>query len=184
MLNRLCLEEDVPLVNIVRKPEQEELLRAAGAEHVCNSASPSFMNDLTQAINATSATLAFDAIGGGKLASQILTCMEAAASATESGYSRYGSTAHKQLYIYGGLDRSPTILTRNFGMAWGTVDGFSPPSCNESAPTTPIASGGGSRPTSRPPLPATTPTACRSPAPSNSTPSPPTPNKPQARSIS
>jgi NADPH:quinone reductase-like Zn-dependent oxidoreductase len=119
MLNRLCLEEDVPLVNIVRKPEQEELLRAAGAEHVCNSASPSFMNDLTQAIKATSATLAFDAIGGGKLASQILTCMEAAASATESGYSRYGSTAHKQLYIYGGLDRGPTILTRNFGMAWG-----------------------------------------------------------------
>lgn len=119
MLNRLCLEGDIPLVNIVRKSEQEALLRAAGATHVCNSASPSFMNDLTQAIKTTSATLAFDAIGGGKLASQILTCMEAAASATEGGYSRYGSTAHKQLYIYGGLDRGPTILTRNFGMAWG-----------------------------------------------------------------
>jgi NADPH:quinone reductase len=119
MLNRLCLEEVVPLVNIVRKSEQQELLRAAGAKHVCNSASPSFMNDLTQAIKATSATLAFDAIGGGKLASQILTCMEAAASAAEGGYSRYGSTAHKQLYIYGGLDRGPTILTRDFGMAWG-----------------------------------------------------------------
>jgi NADPH2:quinone reductase len=119
MLNRLCLEEQVPLVNIVRKTEQENLLRAAGAANVCNSTSPTFMSDLTDALTSTSATLAFDAIGGGKLASQILTCMEAAAGAASPGYSRYGSSTHKQVYIYGGLDRGPTLLTRNFGMAWG-----------------------------------------------------------------
>jgi NADPH:quinone reductase-like Zn-dependent oxidoreductase len=119
MLNRLCLAEGVPLVNIVRKAEQEELLRTAGAAYVCNSSSPDFMSELTEALVATSATLAFDAIGGGKLAGQILTCMEAAASASATEYSRYGSTRHKQVYIYGGLDRNPTELNRSFGMAWG-----------------------------------------------------------------
>jgi NADPH:quinone reductase len=119
MLNRLCIEEQVPLVNIVRRREHEELLRSAGASYVCNSTSPAFMDELTAAVTATSATLAFDAIGGGKLASQILTCMEVAASATAGSYSRYGSTVHKQVYIYGSLDRGPTELTRNYGLAWG-----------------------------------------------------------------
>jgi NADPH2:quinone reductase len=119
MLNRLCIEEGVPLVNIVRKEEQEEILRSGGATYVCNSSSPTFMADLTQALVATSATLAFDAIGGGKLAGQILACMESAATATAAEYSRYGSTTHKQVYIYGGLDRGPTEFNRNFGMAWG-----------------------------------------------------------------
>jgi NADPH:quinone reductase-like Zn-dependent oxidoreductase len=119
MLNRLCIEEQIPLVNIVRKPEQEELLRSAGASHVCNSSSPDFMANLTDALKQTGATLAFDAVGGGRLASQILTCMEAAASATAPSYSRYGSSVHKQVYIYGSLDRGPTELARSFGMAWG-----------------------------------------------------------------
>ena len=119
MLTKLCLEQDVPLVNIVRKPEQEQILHALGAVHVLNSTSPSFLADLTDALTQTSATLAFDAIGGGKLTSQILTGMEAAATAKAGGYSRYGSGTHKQVYIYGGLDPSPTILDRNFGMAWG-----------------------------------------------------------------
>jgi NADPH2:quinone reductase len=119
MLNRLCQEEQVPLVNIVRRPGQEELLRAAGAAFVCDSSKPQFMDELTAAVTATGATLAFDATGGGRLASQILTCMEASATASADGYSRYGSAVHKQVYIYGGLDRSPTMLTRNFGMAWG-----------------------------------------------------------------
>jgi NADPH2:quinone reductase len=118
MLNRLCISEQVPLVSVVRRPEQEDLLRSAGASHVCNSAAPSFMADLTAAVKETGATLGFDATGGGKLTSQILTCMEAAASAGAS-FSRYGSAVHKQVYIYGGLDRGPTELTRNFGMAWG-----------------------------------------------------------------
>jgi NADPH2:quinone reductase len=118
MLNRVCIEDKVPLVNIVRKPEQEKILRELGAVHVLNSTSPSFMEDLTKALIATGATIAFDAIGGGKLASQILTCMEAAANATAKEYSRYGSTVHKQVYMYGMLDRGPTELVRNYGMAW------------------------------------------------------------------
>jgi NADPH:quinone reductase len=119
MLVKVCLKDGIPLVNIVRKPDQEELLRSLGAAYVCNSASPSFAGDLVEALKATSATLAFDATGGGTLASQILNGMEEAANATAAAYSRYGSTVHKQVYIYGGLDTSPTILTRNFGMAWG-----------------------------------------------------------------
>jgi NADPH:quinone reductase len=119
MLVKLCIADGVPLVNIVRKPDQEELLRSLGAVHVCNSFSPSFSTDLVEALTATSATIAFDATGGGTLASQILNGMEQAASATASEYSRYGSAVHKQVYIYGGLDTGPTTLTRNFGMAWG-----------------------------------------------------------------
>jgi len=109
----------LPLVNVVRKTDQEELLRSLGAVHVCNSTSPSFATDLTEALKATSATLAFDATGGGTLASQILNGMEQAANSTAVEYSRYGSTVHKQVYIYGALDTGPTILNRNFGMAWG-----------------------------------------------------------------
>ncbi len=119
MLNRICLADGVPLVNIVRRPEQAAILTDQGAVHVCDSSSPTFLDDLTAALVATGATIAFDAIGGGPLAGQILGCMEAAANATATEYSRYGSTTHKQVYIYGGLDRGPTELTRNFGMAWG-----------------------------------------------------------------
>ncbi|HEX9811475.1 MAG TPA: zinc-binding dehydrogenase [Burkholderiales bacterium] len=118
MLNRICLKDGVNLVNIVRKPEQEALVRKLGAKYVCNSSLPTFMRDLTAALSETGATIAFDAIGGGKLASQILSCMEAAAVAKMKEYSRYGSTTFKQVYIYGGLDRGPTELTRNFGMVW------------------------------------------------------------------
>jgi NADPH:quinone reductase-like Zn-dependent oxidoreductase len=119
MLVKLCQQDGIPLVNIVRKPEQEELLRSLGATHVLNSASPSFAMDLVEALKATSATLAFDATGGGTLASQILNAMEKSANATAAEYSRYGSNVHKQVYIYGALDTSPTVLTRSFGMAWG-----------------------------------------------------------------
>jgi NADPH2:quinone reductase len=119
MLVKLCNEEGIGLVNIVRKPEQVALLNSIGAKHVCNTSVPTFMDDLTNALVATGATIAFDAIGGGKQAGQILTCMERAASRTATEYSRYGSTTHKQVYIYGGLDRGPTELTRSFGMAWG-----------------------------------------------------------------
>lgn len=119
MLVKACLADGVPLVNIVRKAEQEEILRGLGAVHICNSTSPSFEADLVEALKVTSATLAFDATGGGTLASQILNGMEQAASATAAQYSRYGSSVHKQVYIYGSLDTSPTVLTRNFGMAWG-----------------------------------------------------------------
>jgi NADPH2:quinone reductase len=119
MLNRVCIADGIPLVNIVRRKEQADLLRAQGAQLVCDSTSPAFMEDLTRAVQATGATLAFDAIGGGRLASQILTCMEAAAVAKMSEYSRYGSATYKQVYIYGVLDRGPTELGRDFGMMWG-----------------------------------------------------------------
>jgi len=119
MLVKLCTKDEVPLVNIVRKPDQEDLLRSLGAVHVCNSASPTFSSDLVESLKATSATIAFDATGGGTLASQILSGMEQAANATAAEYSRYGSSVHKQVYIYGGLDTGPTTLTRDFGMAWG-----------------------------------------------------------------
>jgi NADPH:quinone reductase-like Zn-dependent oxidoreductase len=120
MLVKLCLADGIPLVNIVRKPDQEELLRSFGAVHVCNSGSPSFAADLLEALTATSATLAFDATGGGPLAGRILSGMEQAANATAAEYSRYGSTVHKQVYLYGRLDTSPTTLdTGSIGMAWG-----------------------------------------------------------------
>lgn len=119
MLNRVCLQDQIGLVNVVRSEQQEQLLRGQGAQHVCNSSAPTFMHDLTEGIAATGATLAFDAIGGGPLAGQILGCMEAALMRSSGEYQRYGSTTHKQVYIYGMLDPGPTQLKRNFGAAWG-----------------------------------------------------------------
>ena len=119
MLNRVCLKDGIALVNIVRKPEQEALLRAEGAKHVCVTASTTFTADLTEALVASGATIGFDAIGGGKLAGQILGAMEAAVNRTAKEYSRYGSNVHKQVYLYGALDMGPTELVRNFGMTWG-----------------------------------------------------------------
>ena len=119
MLNRICLADSVGLVNIVRSEAQATLLRDAGAVHVCDSSTPDFAAALTNAVAATGATIAFDAIGGGDLVNQILTAIEAAANRKAGGYSRYGSSVHKQAYIYGSLDVRPTMIDRNFGLAWG-----------------------------------------------------------------
>jgi NADPH2:quinone reductase len=119
MLQRLCAHDKVPLVNVVRKEAQAHTLKALGALYVCNSSSSTFVEELTAACVATGATLAFDALGGGKIAGQILTAMEAAIVTSAKVYSRYGSTTHKQVYMYGSLDTAPTELTRSFGMAWG-----------------------------------------------------------------
>ena len=119
MLNKICLKDGIGLVNIVRNSQQAEILHKIGAKHVVDSTSPTFMHDLTNSLVETGATLAFDAIGGGKLAGQILTGMEAAANRNAKVYSRYGSSVHKQVYIYGGLDTGPTELNRTFGMSWG-----------------------------------------------------------------
>jgi NADPH2:quinone reductase len=119
MLNRICIKDKIALVNIVRGDAQADLLKSIGAAHVCNSSSPTFVKDLIAALTATGATLAFDAIGGGKLAGTILMCMEAAILAKATQYSRYGSPTHKQVYVYGGLGAGPIELSRNFGMAWG-----------------------------------------------------------------
>lgn len=119
MLNRIGLKDGIALVNIVRSKEQADILRKIGAKYIVDSTSPDFMDDLTGALAETGATLAFDAIGGGRLAGQILTCMEAAINRTAKAYSRYGSNVHKQVYIYGSLDPRPVELNRAFGMAWG-----------------------------------------------------------------
>ncbi len=123
MLNKICIKDGVPLVNIVRSEEQERILRDIGAKYVVNSTSPNFMNDLVGALKETDATLAFDAIGGGKLAGQILTAMEIAQNSKPGAYSRYGSAVHKQVYIYGRLDIRPTEIGSGVGMAWG-ASGF------------------------------------------------------------
>lgn len=128
MLNKVCQAEDIALVNIVRSEAQAGILRDIGAKYICNSTSPTFMADLIAALVETGATLAFDAIGGGTLAGQILTAMEVAANKTATTYSRYGSSVHKQVYIYGMLDSGPTVLNRAFGMAWG-VGGWLLPPC-------------------------------------------------------
>ena len=119
MLIKICLSEDIPLVNIVRKEEHVDMLKSLGANFVCNSSLDSFMDDLVGALLQSGSTLGFDATGGGKLSSQILTAMEVAANKTATEYSRYGSDKFKQVYIYGGLDRNPTTLTRSFGFSWG-----------------------------------------------------------------
>jgi NADPH:quinone reductase-like Zn-dependent oxidoreductase len=119
MLLRACLAEEIALVNIVRSPAQVSMLRELGATHVLDSTSASFARDLTDAVAETGATLAFDAIGGGTLAATILASMEEAAARKATGYQRYGSSIHKQVYIYGGLDTGPTEIPRHFGMAWG-----------------------------------------------------------------
>jgi NADPH2:quinone reductase len=122
MLVKICKDDGIPLVNIVRKSEQVELLKNLGAEYVINTSDESFMGDLVNALVATGATLGFDATGGGnngELPGQILSAMEIAANKTAKEYSRYGSDTYKQVYIYGGLDQSPTVLKRAYGMSWG-----------------------------------------------------------------
>ena len=119
MLQKLCIEDGIALVNIVRSQQQADILRGIGATYVCDSSLPTFGDDLVEAVAATGATLAFDAIGGGRLAGQILTAMEVAANRKSTGYNRYGSTVHKQVYIYGSLDPGPTEFTRAFGTSWG-----------------------------------------------------------------
>ena len=119
MLNRICLKDKIGLVNIVRSEEQQQLLKSQGAAYVCNTKSPTFIQDLTAALVATGATIAFDAIGGGEVAGQILSCMEASLTRFATEYSRYGTGIHKQVYVYGTLDTGPTLLNRNYGFAWG-----------------------------------------------------------------
>jgi NADPH:quinone reductase-like Zn-dependent oxidoreductase len=119
MLNKICLKDGIGLVNIVRSAEQAEILRRIGAKYIVDSTAPGFLEDLTSALVDTGATLAFDAIGGGRLAGQILACMEAAINKTAKVYSRYGSNVHKQVYVYGALDPRPIELVRSFGMMWG-----------------------------------------------------------------
>ena len=122
MLVKICLADDIPLVNIVRKQEHVDLLKDLGAKYICNTSDEDFMKCLIDCLVETGATLGFDATGGGnegKLAGQILSAMEVAANKNATEYSRYGSDTYKQVYIYGGLDPTPTVLNRSFGLYWG-----------------------------------------------------------------
>lgn len=119
MLVKACKADGIPLVNVVRREEQVALLKSIGAEYVCNSSLPTFKQDLVAAIAATGATLAFECIGGGNMVNHLLEAMEQALLQKATSYSRYGSTTHKQVYVYGGLSQQPTPLTRGYGMAWG-----------------------------------------------------------------
>ncbi len=127
MLNRICLADGIALVNIVRSPAQAELLRGQGARFVCDSSAPGFLADLADAVDATGATLGFDAVGGGKLAGQILGAIETAVNRKATSYNRYGSSVHKQVYIYGSLDTGATEFVRRFGLAWGIGGWLLPP---------------------------------------------------------
>ncbi|MDG1988314.1 MAG: zinc-binding dehydrogenase [Halieaceae bacterium] len=119
MLNQVCLSDGIGLTNIVRSSEQVAMLEKQGSVYTIDSSQENFQTELTKAITETGATLGFDAVGGGKLASQILNCMEISEQSKIAGYSAYGSNIYKQIYIYGGLDMSPTTLNRNFGLSWG-----------------------------------------------------------------
>ena len=123
MLVKICAKDGIPLVNIVRSDAQVEILKSIGATHIVNSSADDFIDQLVAAIVVTGATIGFDAIGGGKLAGQILSAMEVAAVKRMATYSRYGSDTFKQVYIYGALDLGPTILNRAFGLTW-SLSGF------------------------------------------------------------
>jgi len=118
ILNKICISEGIDLINIVRKQAHVKILKDLGAKYVLNSSAETFQHDLFNAIDDTKATLAFDAIGGGELVSDILSTMEAVFSQDATGYNTYGSSEKKQVYIYGGLDFSPTILNRAYGLTW------------------------------------------------------------------
>lgn len=136
MLNRVCIEDRLDLVNVVRSGDQERLLRSQGARHVCNSAAPSFERELAAALEATNATIAFDAVGGGTLGDRILAAMESVHARKATGYSLYGTSTHKQLYIYGALDTSPTVLRRNYGAYWSIAGWLLPQFMQKVGPET------------------------------------------------
>ena len=115
----LNINEGIDIVNIVRRQQHVDLLRSLGAGYVCDSTLATFNADLVEALMATNATLAFDAVGGGNLAAEILSAMEIAQARAGAAIGAYGSTIHEQVYIHGALDRSPTQIGRAFGMAWG-----------------------------------------------------------------
>jgi NADPH:quinone reductase-like Zn-dependent oxidoreductase len=137
MLQKLCLADGIPLVNIVRSEEQAAILRGIGAAHVLISTDEDFRAQLTQAVADTGATIAFDPIGGGSLGGDVLAAMEKVAVGRMTEYNRYGSDVFKQLYIYGSLDRSPIVLDRmTFGFEWGVAGWLLFPFLKKASPQT------------------------------------------------
>jgi len=122
MLNKICQQDGIELVNIVRKQEQADILQGIGAKYIVNSSDPDYMAQLRAAISETGAYFGFDPIGGGNSVDRIFAAMEQVASGT-TAYSRYGSDQAKKMYIYGRLDVSPTILTPSYGFGF-TLSGW------------------------------------------------------------
>lgn len=118
MLIRLCEKDGIPLVNIVRRPEQVTELQQLGARFVLDSSAPDFAAELRAALARTQATVAFDAVGGGSLAGVLLQAMEDV-QPKPVAYSRYGSGVFKQVHAYGNLDSRPIEIPRTFGLDWG-----------------------------------------------------------------
>lgn len=117
MLVRICAEDGIPLVNVVRSTEQVDLLRGMGATHVVNSSEPGFEEALLAAVTETGAMMAFDAVGGGAMPGVLLKAMEDSGRSRLTAYSSYGSLEMKHVYIYGHLDHSPTVLRNElYGM--------------------------------------------------------------------
>lgn len=123
MLVRICQEDDMPLVNIVRREEQVRLLQDMGAEHIVNSGADDFMRQLRESIDETDAFFGFDPIGGGQMVDHCFKAMEQVAVSKMTEFSRYGSNQAKKMHIYGRLDLGPTILTPSYGFGF-TLTGW------------------------------------------------------------
>ncbi|MGV8955730.1 MAG: zinc-binding dehydrogenase [Cypionkella sp.] len=137
MLQRICASDGMGLVNVVRSEEQVAIMRDLGATHVLNSRDDDFRHRLVDAITETGATVAFDAIGGGSIGSDIMRAMESSAAQRMTDYSPYGSSTFKQLYIYGALDLSPTTLDRlSFGFQWSVSGWLLTPFLQKAGPET------------------------------------------------
>ncbi|ANC53191.1 NADH oxidase [Brevundimonas sp. GW460-12-10-14-LB2] len=137
MLQRICAQDGVQLVNIVRSDDQLRLLKDAGATHVLNSREDDFRTQLIDAVTKTGATIAFDAIGGGSLGGDIMRAMERGAVNRMTEYSRYGSSTFKQLYVYGALDTLPMVLDRlAFGFQWSVSGWLLTPFMQKAGPET------------------------------------------------
>ena len=119
MVLKLCLQEGIDLICIIRSDEQAKILKDLGAKYVINSNDDDFKDQLVDAMAETGATLAFDAIGAGDMADTLLASMERALSRNASGLNTYGSDQHKQVYIYGRLAQGPVTLGQSYGMHWG-----------------------------------------------------------------
>jgi NADPH2:quinone reductase len=64
MILRLGQTFHIPIIHVVRRPEQVELLRSLGSEYVLNSSTPDFLDRLHQLSYQLKATLILDPVAG------------------------------------------------------------------------------------------------------------------------
>ena len=102
MMVRIAMADNYPIVNIVRRKAQVDILRSINPNAiVVNQSDADFEDRLHEAVKSVSASVAFDATGGGALSSQLLEAIDRA------GLTRAGT----QLWNYGRLDTSPSTMT-------------------------------------------------------------------------